>query len=186
MIEVNGILVEKAILTGFFLCDISKCKGECCTFPGEFGAPLEISEVPILDAQVSIVKRNLSEKSLKWIEERGTSELRLKRYTTVCIEKRDCVFVYYEKDIALCSIEKEFLEGNTNFRKPISCWLFPIRVGRHQNTTYLYYEKIPECSDAVKNGKKQGVKIYQALKNPLISAFGLEWYRELERQAATI
>ncbi len=183
MIEIDGILVEKSILTNFFLCDVSRCKGSCCTFPGEFGAPLNEDEVPILDEHVDIVKHDLSQKSLNWIANNGTSENHFGRYTTVCINKRDCVFVYYDKDIALCAIEKEFLANKTDFRKPISCWLFPIRVAYHKNIMYLYYEEIPECSDAIKNGKKEKVKIYQSLKYPLISFLGEEWYQKLTNKA---
>jgi hypothetical protein len=183
MIEVGGILVEKEIINNYFLCDITKCFGGCCTFPGIYGAPLTEAEVPILEAQVEKVKHNLSEKSLNWIKENGVAENISGRPTTVCINKRDCVFVYYSDEIALCSIEKEFLAGKTDFRKPISCWLFPIRAAFHKDTLYLYYEKIKECSSAVKNGKTQNLKIYQVLKAPLIAFLGEKWYSKLEQAA---
>ncbi len=183
MIEIDGIFIDEAILTNYFLCDINKCKGQCCTFPGEFGAPLEDDEVFLLDAQVDLVKHNLSKKSIDWINEYGTSKNTNGKYTTTCINKRDCVFVYYDKDIALCTIEKEFLENKTNFRKPISCWLFPIRVSFFRKKIYLYYEEIEECKDAVKKGRKQGTKIYQTAKQPLIKLLGFEWYKKLEKIA---
>lgn len=179
MLEVGGILVEEAILTNYFLCDIKKCKGGCCTFPGVYGAPITESEVPILEDYVKKVEHLLSKKSLSYIKEYGVTERTSGRPTTVCIEKKDCVFVYYSGDIALCSIEKEFLAGNVDFRKPISCWLFPIRVAFHQDIMYLYYEEIKECFSAIKNGKSQGVKIYQALKAPLIAFLGEKWYNKL-------
>ncbi|MCL2312521.1 MAG: DUF3109 family protein [Firmicutes bacterium] len=179
MIEVGGIFVENEIFTEYFLCDIKKCFGDCCTFPGVYGAPLTEAEAPILEEQFEKVKHLLSAKSLDWIKKNGVVEFASGRPTTVCINKRDCVFVYYSDKVALCSIEKEFLDGNTNFRKPISCWLFPIRVGVIGNSILLYYEKISECSSAIKNGERQKMKIYQTLREPLIAFLGESWYNEL-------
>ncbi len=186
MIEINNIIVEKKILTEYFLCDISQCRGECCTFPGEFGAPVADNEVEILNSQVEITKDILSNKSLNYIKNNGVLEKKIDRHTTVCIDKRDCVFVYYDKNIALCSIEKKYFDGKTSFRKPISCWLFPIRIANYKDKTYLYYEEIKECSSAVRNGENKNIKIYQMLKEPLIKFFGIDWYIELERTASNL
>jgi hypothetical protein len=182
MIDVGGILVEKDILTKPFLCDIEQCLGACCTFYGIYGAPLNDTEVPILEKQVEIAQHLLSDKSKEWISKYGTSENTSGKPTTVCINNRDCVFVYYKKDadVALCAIENCYFKGKTKFRKPISCWLFPIRIAFHSETLYLYYEKIKECNSAVKNGKQKNIKIYQALKEPLIAFLGESWYNKLE------
>jgi len=184
MIEVGGILVENEIFTEYFLCDIKKCLGSCCTFPGVYGAPLTVAEAPIVEQQFEKVKHLLSAKSLDWIKKHGVVEFASARPTTVCINKRDCVFVYYSGEIALCSIEKEFLANNTDFRKPISCWLFPIRVGVIGDSMLLYYEKIRECSTAIKNGEMKQMKIYQTLREPLIAFLGENWYNELLKVAS--
>jgi hypothetical protein len=63
MIEIDGILVEKEIITNYFLCDITKCKGACCTFEGVYGAPLTEGEVPTLEQHVSIVSHLLAQRS---------------------------------------------------------------------------------------------------------------------------
>ena len=185
MIDINGILVEKEILTKHFLCEFEQCLGACCTFYGEYGAPLNEAEVPILEKHIAITQHLLSDKSKLWIEKHGTTENTSGRPTTVCINNRDCVFVYYKKEsnVALCAIEDCYFNGKTKFRKPISCWLFPIRVGFHKETFYLYYEKIKECNSAVKNGKQKNIKIYQALKEPLIAFLGEKWYKSLEAEA---
>ncbi len=46
------------------------------------------------------------------------------------INNKECVFAFYENEVAKCSLEKAFIEGETKFRKPISCHLFPIRVSK--------------------------------------------------------
>ena len=185
MIDIEGILVEKEILKKHFLCDIEQCLGACCTFYGVYGAPLNEAEVPILEKHIEITKHLLSDKTNQWIAEHGVAENTSGRPTTICINNKDCVFVYYKgnTDVAYCAIENQYFKGKTDFRKPISCWLFPIRVGFHKGILYLYYEKISECNSAVKNGKKKNVKIYQALKEPLIAFLGEKWYSKLEEKA---
>jgi len=76
--------------------------------------------------------------------------------------------------VALCAIENCYFAGATTFRKPLSCWLYPIRVSKREGMTYLYYSKIRECIPAIKNGRKNNVKIYQILKEPLIAFLGEE------------
>lgn len=175
MILVDDILVEDRIASTHFECDLQKCKGACCTFPGEYGAPLLDEEVDKIKEALPYAMEYLSEKSIKHIEEQGFIQGSPGEYTTTCIEKKDCVFVYYEGDIAFCSIEKAYRDGKIDFKKPISCHLFPIRVGNF-NGKYLYYEKIPECNAALIRGKEKQVKIYQSVKEALIRAYGEDWY----------
>ena len=112
------------------------------------------------------------------MESEGFYEGREGKYTTVCINKKDCVFVYYEGKIALCALERAFSDGKTNFRKPISCHLFPIRVGNYGGK-YIYYEKIEECEAAVCKGRKEHKYLGCSVKDSLIRAFGEEWTNKL-------
>ena len=175
MILINDILVEDRIATNYFECDLEKCKGACCTFPGEYGAPLLEEEVDKIREVFPIVKEYLSEKSLNYIKEHGQVQGDPEHHTTMCIDKKDCVFVYYEGEIALCEIEKAYRDGKIDFKKPISCHLFPIRVG-YYNGQYLYYEKISQCNPAIPNGFEKNVKIHQSVSEALIRSFGKEWY----------
>ena len=45
MIQIDDTLVSLDVIERYFLCDLSKCKGECCV-EGDSGAPLEDSEAP--------------------------------------------------------------------------------------------------------------------------------------------
>jgi hypothetical protein len=182
MIKVNNIILDEEIITEKFVCDLEKCKGACCTFPGEFGAPVLDDEVQLLKDSFEVAKQYLSEKSLSYIEKHGLVEGSAGNYSTVCINKRDCVFVYYDKDVAKCSIEKGYFEGKNQFRKPISCHLFPVRVAR-DNPEYIYYVKISECNPARVKAKEQGRHLYSSLKDAFIRAFGAEWYEALSEKA---
>jgi hypothetical protein len=178
MIFIDNILIDPEIPSTQFLCDLKRCKGACCTFPGEFGAPVLDEEVPLLEQSLEVVKKYLSKKSLDIIDKNGVVEGFAGAYTTVCIDKKDCVFVYYDGVVAKCSIEKAYLEGELNFRKPISCHLFPIRV-KEYGGIYLQYEKISECKPALRNGADSGVMLHEMLREALTRAYGKEWYKKL-------
>jgi hypothetical protein len=175
MILIDNILVDERIGTSDFECDLTKCKGACCTFPGEYGAPVLDDEIPKIMEALPHALEYLSPKSIKVIEELGFVSGQPGNMTTMCIEKKDCVFVFYEGDIALCALEKAHLEGKTDFKKPVSCHLFPIRVGDYGGKS-LYYEKISECDPAITNGRRTGNKIYTSVKEAIIRELGESWY----------
>lgn len=177
MILINDVLVEEEIASTHFSCDLDKCKGSCCTFPGEFGAPVLDVEIASIEQSLNAAKEYLSERSKQYIAKHGFIKGDKGNYNTVCIDDKDCVFVYYVKDIAFCSLEKAYKDGKTEFIKPVSCHLFPVRVGNFGGKS-LYYEKISECKPALKHGAKQKIYIYESVKTALIRSFGEEWYEQ--------
>lgn len=177
MVIVSEAFVDEAITNEYFACDVLNCKGACCTIPGERGAPLEADEIPAIEQALPFVKKYLSEKHLQVINQSGFFQSEDKRYSTVCIEKRECVFVYYEGNIARCSLEKAFIQGETKFRKPLSCHLFPIRVYGNE---HLRYEPLSECSAGIEYGKEQHISLNEFLRDALIRKFGDEWYEEFK------
>lgn len=181
MIVIDNVLIDNDIAKAEFACDLKECKGACCTFPGDSGAPLKKAEIPEIEKSLNAAKEYLSDRSLKVLEEKGFVEGPDDDITTVCIDKKDCVFVFYENDIAKCAIEKAFFDGKTDFRKPISCHLFPIRVGEFGGDR-LYYEKFSECKPGRERGRKTKAPLIENVKEGLIRAYGTEWYEKLENE----
>lgn len=180
MFQIEDTIVAADIIEENFLCDLSACKGECCV-EGESGAPLEDKEVKIIEDLLPHVWDDLSPEAQAVIKEQGVA---YKDYdgemVTSIVNGKDCVFTYYdEKGICKCAIEKAYREGKVNFYKPISCHLYPIRLQRYKNFTAVNYHRWSVCKAAVALGNKNGLKIYQFLKEPLIRKFGEEWYKEL-------
>ncbi|MBM2839764.1 MAG: hypothetical protein HW412_292, partial [Bacteroidetes bacterium] len=64
----------------------------------------------------------------------------------------------------------------TDWRKPLSCHLFPLRI-RTSGKDYIRYEQIGECQAGRENGAKRQVKLYEFLKEPLIRKYGQTWYK---------
>ena len=67
----------------------------------------------------------------------------------------------------------------TNWKKPISCHLYPIRITTKKNFEAVNYHKWHICSPACALGKELQVPVYKFLKDPLIRKYGQAWYDEL-------
>ncbi|MCX6153756.1 MAG: DUF3109 family protein [Candidatus Kapabacteria bacterium] len=178
MVIIEEIGLEKELLKAKFACDLDKCKGACCTFPGDYGAPVADDEIVSLDLAVEPAKKYLTENSKNYISNHSYLQGETGSYTTNVIDGCDCVFVFYDGDIAKCAIEKAYFNGETEFRKPISCHLFPIRA-TYYGGRYLYYEKIKECKPAVDKGEKENVKLIDFLKTPLEKKYGKSFFEEV-------
>lgn len=179
MFIVGEAVVEDDVATARFACDCANCKGACCTLAGGRGAPLTDEEADEIERVFPIAKKYLSKRSLDVIEAEGMVEGISGHYYTVCIGNKDCVFVFYEDGIARCALEKAFLDGLTDWRKPISCHLFPIRIDKN-DTDRIRYERIRECETGRSLGERQNIPLYEYLKEPLIRAYGEEWYSEFQ------
>ena len=99
---------------------------------------------------------------------------------TSIVNNKDCVFTCYDENgCCYCAIEKAYREGKTAFYKPVSCHLYPIRIGDYGPYKAVNYNRWDVCKAAVLLGKKENLPVYQFLKEPLIRKFGEEWYKEL-------
>lgn len=184
MLQIQDTVVSLELIERKFICDLPVCKGECCV-EGDEGAPLEKEEVERLKEVLPLVWDDLPEASQKVIEEQGVSYIdRDGDDVTSIVNGEECVFVYKDENgYAKCAVEKAFLEGKTDFRKPISCYLYPVRVDKHKTFSAVNYHQWHICKCAEILGEKEGVPVYKFLKDPLIKKFGADWYKELEEVA---
>jgi hypothetical protein len=170
--------VEQLIGGVKFACDLSVCKGACCTMKGALGAPILESEIAELERVLPSVAKYLPGAALDVIEERGVWQRERDGSLTIpAINHADCIFVTYEGDIALCGIEKAYRNGEiTGFPKPISCHLFPIRIypERRGDAFYICYEEIDECKGGRATGKRESMPLLEFLETPLVRALGPE------------
>ena len=180
MFLVDEIIIDERVAHTHFSCEVTKCKGACCTLPGGLGAPLADEEASELRRAFPKVKKYLPEHHLRAIEERGLYEGEPGNLTTTCVDKRACVFVLYEDGIARCSLEKAFLAGEITWRKPISCHLFPLRHSPSAGGS-LRYEHIEECSPAIEAGAAGKIPLHDFVKPALVRKFGETWFDEFRR-----
>ena len=180
MLQIEDTIVSLDLLEECFLCDLSVCKGICCV-EGDAGAPVEEEEIEELKAVLPLIWDDLSPKSQEIIKKQGVVYLDEDgEYVTSIVDGRDCVFTCYdEKGTCKCAIEKAYREGKTNFYKPISCHLYPVRVARYKGFRAVNYHRWSVCQCAQVLGKQENLKVFQFLKEPLIRKFGEDWYKHL-------
>jgi len=188
MIIVQNIIVDEDLLEEEFACNLTACHGACCV-SGDGGAPLEAEETEILDAIQKQIRPYLTEEGKAVLNEKGNWTQTLSQginylETPLHGKRGACAYAIFENDIALCGIEKAWKAGATDFRKPISCHLYPIRVEKQNNgMQMLQYHRWAVCNPACVNGKKIGMPVYKFLKEAIIRAYGQDFYNELDEIA---
>lgn len=179
MLVIDEILVQESVINTKFACDLSACKGACCTFAGGRGAPLRDEEISEIENAYPFVEPYLPPEHRATIEQHGMIDGYNGEYATQCVEHKACVFVYFESGIARCGIEKAFLDGKISFRKPLSCHLFPIRIGRDGKE--IHFEYFSECEPALAQGNKNNIPVYEFTNASLQRVFGPEWTDTLKK-----
>ena len=173
MIEIDDKIVSSDLLREGFACDLGKCKGICCV-EGDAGAPLELDEVDLLEEEYETYAPYMTEEGRQEVERQGFMVVDSDGdYTTPLVNNAECAYAFSENGVTFCAIERAYREGKCSFLKPISCHLYPIRVKQFSNGSYgLNYHRWSVCRDAVECGKKIGLPVYKALKEPIIRRFG--------------
>jgi hypothetical protein len=172
--------LDDRIFTNKFFCNIELCKGGCCTIRSKFGAPLLEDEIKTIENIFDKIEKYIPERNLKVIKERGFWFEEGEKIYLNNVNDEDCVFSYIaEGGIAKCTFEKAYRNGEVDFKKPISCELFPIRVyGDERNV--LRYERMSECDDAVAKGTEENTSVFEFVKDALERAFGKEFYNNFK------
>jgi hypothetical protein len=182
---IGDVIVSGELLDEVFTCDIAACKGACCV-QGDAGAPLEKDELALLTRSFEAVKPLLPEKALKVIEEEGLYlEEGEGRYTTPLVNgDQECVYTVFAEDgIAQCGIELAWRAGKTDFRKPVSCHLYPVRINKGSKFEALNYDRWSICSAACALRQKTGLRVFEFVKEALIRKYGEDFYIALEGAA---
>ncbi|MEE2953861.1 MAG: DUF3109 family protein [Bacteroidota bacterium] len=179
MIQIEDQILSLDIIEKNFTCDLNSCKGACCV-EGDSGAPILDKERIFLEENYHKIRPYMRKKAIDVVKKKGLSVVDSEGdLTTNLVNDRECVFVSIEEGINKCSVEQAYLNGKTNFKKPISCHLFPIRITKHKNFEALNYEKIPICKKACVCGDKLKTPLYIFLKEALIRKYGEKWYKKL-------
>ena len=183
MFQLNKTIVSEEILEKEFVCNLSACKGACCV-DGDAGAPLDEEETKILAEIFPKVKPFLRPEGVKAIEEQGTHVVSdFGELETPLIDGKDCAYVIFDRKTALCGIEQAYNQGIVDWKKPVSCHLYPIRIKEYSDFSAVNYHKWHICSDACALGQELGVPVYQFVKEALIRKFGQQWFDELDKVA---
>jgi hypothetical protein len=179
MLRIDDTIFSFDILEKKFRCNLPKCLGNCCRY-GDSGAPLSADEAQILKEIWNKVRPYLRPEGIASIEEKGTSVTDFENdKVTPLIGNEECAYTILKDNIYFCGIEKAWTDGKISFRKPLSCHLFPARIKYYSGFRAVNYEELAICSPARVTGEREGLYVYEFLKEPLIRALGQEQYKEL-------
>lgn len=182
IIQIDDCLVSEEILTEYFSCDYGKCKG-CCCIIGDSGAPLDESEPEAIEKNYPVFSPLMRPQGRKAVEEKGFFEIDCDGdiVTPLVPGSEECAYTCFDNDgNCFCSMERQWFSGKGDFRKPISCWLYPIRVsvlGNGMKALNLHRWDI--CRDAYEKGRKEGIRVFEFLREPLERYFGEDFYSAL-------
>lgn len=180
MFQIDDTIVSRSVIEQKFACDLKACKGCCCRY-GDSGAPLLPEEAEILVKIWPDIQRFMRPEGISAVEVSGITVTDIEGDTvTPLIDDQECAFTTLEDGIFGCAIEKAYLKGVVKFRKPISCHLFPVRIKSYSDFKAVNYEEWPICRPALAAGKRDNIDLFRFLKEPLVRAFGNEWYKKLE------
>lgn len=187
MIAIDNVLVSDELINEAFVCDLHACKGACCV-DGDAGAPLDPKELKKIDEVFDKVLPYLGKKSIDEINRQGRYVYDKEfGWVTPTIDGAICVYgIKDESGIVKCGIEQAYLDGKVQWKKPISCHLFPVIVKKSSDgeTEFANYQpREDHCKAACALGKKLKVPVYQFLKEPLVRKFGTEFYEALDATA---
>jgi hypothetical protein len=130
---IDKVLISDEVIEEQFVCDLNKCKGGCCE-DGDAGAPLTKEEMKIVDKVFEIVKPYLTKEGLASIKKSGFYQFdREFGWVTPTIEGKMCAYGFRDKKgIIKCAFEQAYYDGKIEWKKPVSCHLFPIKTKKNK------------------------------------------------------
>lgn len=181
MLQINNTIISLELLKNKFVCDLHACKGACCV-KGDAGAPLEEEDLLQITNVFPKAKPYMRAEGIQAIEEQGFSVKDVDGdVLTPLVNGKECAYVVFDNNGATrCAFEIAFLEGKTNFRKPISCHLYPARITKYKDFEAVNFHQWDICKPACECGSRLGVKVFRFLKEALVRRFGMEWFAQLE------
>jgi hypothetical protein len=185
MLVIDKTVISEDVLERRFVCDLSRCKGACCV-EGDYGAPLEDSELDEIDLVLPEVLGYMSDKGKAVLLKQGT-------YVTdpdgdkctPTVGGAECIYGDFDKKTGqfVCGFEAAFKAGKTTFYKPISCHLYPVRLTNYDHYVAVNYHHWHVCEPACTLGQSLQVPVYKFLESSLVRRFGQEWFDRLAKEA---
>ena len=175
---IQDTLVSLDVVEKEFCCNLDVCRG-CCCVEGDAGAPVTDEELRVIEQLMPQLLPQMTPEARDVVAKQGLAYRDPSGEQVLSIvNDKDCIFARTDhRGWTYCLIEK--LAENCQFKKPLSCHLYPIRLTKVGDMTGVEYHRWDICHCGRVLGKKLHLPLYQFLREPLIRAFGQEWYDEL-------
>lgn len=182
MLQIDNVLISFDIFD-YFYCDLSKCHGLCCV-EGDAGAPIKEEESRKIKADFELIRPFMDAKGIKAVEEQGFSVTdKDGDCVTPLIDGGACAYSVVLGGCTYCAIEMAWRKGETDFRKPTSCSLYPIRITKLGDMEALNVHRWDICESARLRGQQSDIAVYHFLRRALTDRYGEEWFEKLRYAA---
>lgn len=183
IVRIGDCLVSSDVFTEYFACDYPKCKG-CCCIIGDSGAPLEEDELESIERNYPVFSPLMRPEGRAAVDAKGFFEIDVDGdlVTPLVPGSEECAFCHFDSSgNCFCSIERKWFAGESDWRKPISCALYPIRLSSLGNgLTAMNLHRWDICRDAYEKGKREGIRVYQFLREPIERRFGADFWQQMD------
>jgi hypothetical protein len=185
-LQVEDTLVSFDVLERRFCCDPGACLGACCV-EGDSGAPLEEDEVREIRENHAAITRYMTPAGRATVEREGFSVIDAEGdRVTPLVDGRECAYAMEDGGCCCCAIERAWSRGESRFRKPLSCHLYPLRVTRYRLHEAINYDRWRVCDPARARGEREALPLYLFAREALTRKYGEEWYEQLRVAAAAL
>ena len=170
-------MVSEGLKTLKFACNLEKCKGLCCV-DGDLGGPVTEEEELWIESNRDSFYSYLNEDAKKIVDQEGLIHREDGgAYTPLLKEAGACVYLAEDLDgIQKCIFERLYFEKKIDFRKPLSCHLFPLLVHENAYSKVLSFEKRATCNGCF---KKEDPLMVEFERDALTRQFGASWVEKL-------
>lgn len=86
-----------------------------------------------------------------------------------------------KKELQNVLFKKAFYNDETDFMKPISCHLFPVRISGIKRNI-IKYEEINECFDALAKGEEENITVFEFAEESIVREYGTGFYNDLKEK----
>jgi hypothetical protein len=186
VIIIDNVFISDEVAEEQFVCDLIKCKGGCC-LEGDAGASLEPEERTEIENAYPVIENMLPQESRKMVKEKGFYWQHDEFGTvTPTLSNGICVYATIEKGVIHCAFEQAYNQGKINWKKPLSCHLFPLKITKSESAEQEYVNYEPRetlCSPACELGQSLKVPVYSFVKEALVRKYGEDFYEVLSQIA---
>ena len=187
MLIIDDTLISDDVIAEEFACNLRACRGACC-HEGDYGAPLEPAERTALEQLYPLIAPFLTERGRRAIAEEGlyTYVAEEDTWATPCVGPGGagaCAYmVRTPEGFAACGMEVAYRAGATDFKKPVSCELYPVRVEADAEAGFeaLNYDRWDICSAACAHGAAHRVPVFRFVRAAIERKWGEGFYEQLE------
>ena len=156
IVQIGDILVSEDVVMEYFACDYAVCRGACC-IAGDSGAPLEERELESLERDYPAYSGLMTPQGRAAVDAKGFFE------------------VDRDNDIVTPLMAPEGEDA-----KDLPCAFCHFGAA---GECLCAIEMAGKVKPAFEKGQREGIRVYQFLKNPLTKSFGEDFYAALSAAA---